>query len=306
MAHRSLFRATNTLYDVLETQWERLTRQGVAGGFLISIFTVMLLLIEANRLGIVPEPFALYLPVNHFHAVSIAFTAFLIFEVVGLAFGLVDSVANAAGKQLEIFSLVLLRQSFIELRDLDEPISWTTLEGPVAFILSDATGALIIFGLVGVFYAMQRHAPITRSQADQQQFLQAKKAVALLLLAGIVVIGVTGLWRFVTDGIPIAFFDVVFTLFIFTDVLIVFVSLQYNLNYGVVFRNSGFAVSTVLIRLALAGPPFLNAFVAIAAGGLAIGVTWIYNRFDDELNHPSEVPKRYASDGGVEDAADHA
>lgn len=306
MVHLQLFRATSTVYDVLEVKWEQLNRQGVTGGFLISIFIVTLLLVEANRQGIVPAPIALYLPVNHFYAVSLAFSAFLIFEVIGLAFGLADSVANAAGKQLEIFSLVLLRKSFIELRELDEPISWTSMEGPVAVILSDATGALVIFGLVGVFYAMQRHAPITQSPADQQQFMQAKKAVALLLLTGIVVIGVTGSWRFFTDGTAIAFFDVVFTLFIFTDVLIVFVSLQYNLNYGVVFRNSGFAVSTVLIRLALAGPPFLNALVGVAAGGLAIGVTWIYNRFDDELNHPSEVPKRYASGDSAADLADRS
>lgn len=44
------------------------------------------------------------------------------------------------------------------------------------------------------------------------------------------------------------------------------------------FRNSGFAVATVVIRLALTAPPFINVDLGLDAAFFAIGVTWIYNQ----------------------------
>ena len=261
------------MYQLLERGWERWIQTGGYGLSLIIVFLVSLVLVELRRQNLLPEPLATVTPESRFFAITAAFTAFLVLEVIGFAFGMVGSVANAAGKQLEIFSLILLRKSFTELQEFDTPIQWDTLEGPVAHILSDAFGALLIFAIAGWYYSMQRHRRIVKSEREQAGFIQAKKGVALLLQGGIAYTGLYGIWSLVTDGQVIPFFNSVFTIFIFTDVLLVLVSLRYNPDYRILFRNSGFAVSTVMIRLALAGPPFLNAALGVAAALLAVGVT---------------------------------
>ncbi len=276
----------------LERGWKRWIETGGYGLSLITVFLVSLAVVELGRLGLLPDPVATVIPESRFFAINAAFTAFLVLEVIGLAFGMVDSVANTAGKQLEIFSLILLRKSFTELQEFDTPIQWTTLEGPVAHILSDAFGALLIFGIVGWYYSMQRHRPIVKSEREQSEFIQAKKGVALLLQGGIAAIGFYGIWTLFADGEVISFFNAVFTLFIFTDVLVVLVSLKYNPDYRILFRNSGFAVSTVMIRLALAGPPFLNAALGVASALFAVGVTWVYNRFGPEMEATPEMAGR--------------
>ncbi|TVP76721.1 MAG: hypothetical protein EA352_05170 [Gemmatimonadales bacterium] len=287
-----LGRGVDGVWGWLERRWERWVESGGYGGSLVVVFVGALLLVEAGRLGWLPEGVAAIVPESRFFAINAAFTAFLVLEVIGLAFGLVDSVARAAGKQLEIFSLILLRKSFTELQEFDTPIAWESIEGPVAHILADAFGALFIFGIVGWYYAMQRHRPIVDSEDEQEEFIRSKKAVAILLQTGILAIALFGVHQLVTEREVISFFNAVFTLFIFTDVLMVLVSLQFNPDYRILFRNSGFAVSTVLIRLALAGPPFLNAALGVLAALFAVGVTWVYNRFAPHLEDAPEFSRR--------------
>ena len=57
---------------------------------------------------------------------------------------------------------------------------------------------------------------------------------------------------------------------VFADLLIVFLSLRHRFTYEDVFRSSGYAVVTVLIRIALTAPPFLN--VALGVGATVLGV----------------------------------
>jgi hypothetical protein len=70
---------------------------------------------------------------------------------------------------------------------------------------------------------------------------------------------------------------------IFTDILVVLVSLRYSSEYRVVFRYSGFAAATVLIRLALTAPPYVNAALGFGAALFALGLTLAYNAFSPVL-----------------------
>ncbi len=45
------------------------------------------------------------------------------------------------------------------------------------------------------------------------------------------------------------------------------------------FRNSGFAVATVFVRLALTAPPVTNAVLGVPAVVFACGLTFAYNGF---------------------------
>lgn len=265
------------IYDFLFEHWESARSQRWQANLLAIVFLLALVIIEFSRNGLIPESF--HLPTNHFYAVKLAFDLLLTLEVLGLVFNLASSIANAMGKQFEIFSLILLRQSFKEFVNFTEPIEWTQVSVTIQNVLSDALGGLLIFALVSVFYAMQKHRKITENADDLASFVSAKKLLALLLLISFVFIGFHDFWTWKKTGQTYKFFDVFYTILIFSDVFLVLISLRYNSTYSTVFRNSGFAVATVIIRLALTAPPIWNVALGISAITLSIGLTFIYNNF---------------------------
>ena len=276
----TLLRLNGRLFNALDRRREGTEARKIIATLITSSFFVALLVIELNRLGWLPSSMS-GLPTNHFYAFDVAFTLFLIVEVVELVFGLATSVADTLGKQFEIFSLILLRQSFKELVYFEEPISWSlddeAARQAVQFIVSDAVGALLVFVIIGVYYKLQRHQPITETEDEKRHFVLTKKLLAnglLLIFAGLG--GYAGL-TFVTEGTAIPVFNVFYTVLIFSDVLIVLISIRYGAEYHIVFRNFGFAASTVMIRLALAAPHYVDAALGIGAALFAVGLTLAYN-----------------------------
>lgn len=269
----------NRAFSAVESWWESpAARRSVAylliGGFLFSLFVI-----EVNRQGWFPSSVARTISTNHFAAIDVAFTLFLVVELVGLIVGLATSVADTAGKQFEVFSLILLRRSFKELVKFDEPLEWSFDAGreAVQLVVVDATAALFIFLTLGLFYTLQKHQPITRTEVEQKHFVAQKKIVANVLLLVLTGLGAYTVIApvFTTDVVP--FFNTFYTVLIFSDVLIVLISLRYSATYHVVFRNSGYAAATVMIRLALAGPRYLGAALGVAAALFNVGVAAAYN-----------------------------
>ena len=113
-----------------------------------------------------------------------------------------------------------------------------------------------------------------------------KKSLALGLLIVLAVLAVRDGWRLVVSGQRELLFETFYTILIFTDVLIVLVSLRYSSHYRVVFRYSGFAAATVLIRMALTAPPYFNAGIGVGAAVFALGLTLAYNAFAPVLGEP--------------------
>ena len=246
------------------------------------VFGVGLLLVEVRRSGWLPFDLSQRLPSNHFEAILLPFTLLLLAEVISLVFAIAESVASAVGKQLEIMSLILIRQSFKELTFFPEPIVWDTTSGEITrrvlFILSDAVGALVIFGLLVVYFRLQTHHPISEDPDERSSFVAAKKLIAVLLLVSLAVIAAEVAWLWIAVGEEHSFFEIFYTLLIFADVLIVLISLRYSTAYHVAFRYFGFAVATVMIRLALTAPRVVDAGLGVAATLFAIALTWVYNR----------------------------
>jgi len=275
-----LYRWSNRVFDAFEEWWEGPAARKLVASVLISGFFVALVLIEAARRGLVPDPFASAVATNHFVAIDVAFTLFLVVELIGLVVGLATSVADTAGKQFEVFSLILLRRSFKELVAFDqEPIQWTFETGreAVQFVVVDAVGALLIFLTLGLFYTLQQHHPITHTRSEQRRFVSQKKLVANVLLLILAGLGVYAVVKPVAVGGEVLFFNTFYTVLIFSDVLIVLISLRYSSTYYVVFRNSGFATATVMIRLALAGPRYLGTALGVAAALFNVGVAAAYS-----------------------------
>jgi hypothetical protein len=283
---RSILAHSSQLFDRVESRWETLATQRRIATFLTLVFLIGILVIELNRRGWLPPAFAPHFPVKHFDAIIWAFTLLLVAEVVSLVLALAQSVSTAVGKQLEIMSLILIRQSFKELSSFPEPIEWSHgVRDQMLYILSDAFGALAIFALLLVFVRQQRHLPIGRNDGERSSFIAAKKLIALVLLASLAITGAVVVWSWTAAAAgagtrPPAhdFFEILYTLLIFADVLIVLISLRTTVAYPVVFRYFGFAVATVLIRLALTAPRFIDAGLGVTAAVFAVALTWVYNR----------------------------
>jgi hypothetical protein len=270
------------MFDVLRDRWELLATQRRVASALVVVFVFALLLVEVRRLQWLPEEISSRLPANHFEAILLPFTMLLLAEVISLVFAIAESVASAVGKQLEIMSLILIRQSFKELTFFPEPIVWDTTSSEITrrvlYIISDAAGALVIFGLLVVYFGLQTHRPISEDPDDRSSFVAAKKLIAILLLLSLMVIALDVSWLWIATGEEHSFFEIFYTLLIFADVMIVLISLRYSVAYPVVFRYFGFAVATVMIRLALTAPRVVDAGLGVAATIFAIALTWLYNR----------------------------
>lgn len=288
VAHRAL-RLAAGWFDRLEAGWEGAALQRRLGTALVFAFVGAIAVIEANRLGLLPQPVAGRLPTNHLAAIYVAFTLLLLIEVVGLVFALSRSVADSVGKQFELLSLILLRKAFVEVSHFPEPVVWSAVAPAVPRVASDVVGALLIFVVLGFYYRSQRHLPITRAVDDGASFVASKKALALALLAVLAVLGAHDGWRLMAFGEQERFFEKFYTLLIFTDVLIVLISLRYSSAYRVVFRYSGFAAATVLIRMALTAPPYVNAALGIGAALFALGLTLAYNAFAPVLGEEAQA-----------------
>jgi hypothetical protein len=274
-----LFERLTYMFDPLHHFWEheRMHRRFALG--LIVVFLGALVSIELNRQGLLPASLAAHTPTNHFHAVNLAFTLVLILEVVSLIFTLPCSFSKSVGKQFEILSLILLRDAFKELSYFAEPITVGTELTPVFHILGYGFGALAIFALLGVYYRIQPGKKQDMGLPhDLFRFVAAKKGIALLILVTFFVLGIGNLYNKIA-GLPhIDFFPVFYTLLIFTDILVVLISQCFRPSFHAVFRNSGYALSTLFIRLALAAPPMYDVALGIVAALFSIALTLAWTR----------------------------
>lgn len=283
-----LLRRIGALCDWLEHWWEEIVMKRYTGALLVISYLVMLVVIEFNRQGWLPSPFAENIPLTHFFAVEVAFTLLLLTEVVSLIFALTHSFSRSIGIQFQLLSLILLRDVFKQFTYFPEPLVWEPIAERIGYMSVDALAALGIFIVLQIYYANLRSYTFTANEQEQENFINSKKAIALGLLAIFVVIGVDDFIRWVSGGNAYPFFDTFFTLLIFTDVLMVLLSMQYSHSYAVTFRNFGYALVTVLIRVSLVAPSPINGLVGIATSIFALGIALIYNTYgESEIMEPN-------------------
>lgn len=288
------------IFDRLHTAYGGAGSRRLTSAVLLATLVVALLLIELAQRRWLPASLQAVVPTNHFVAVEWVVELLLLFEVIELIFGLAQSVAGALGKQLEVFSLILLRKSFEELKHFSEPINLADLSSfpalteasmPLWNITADALGALAVFAGLMVFNRLQRHRPITTTDEELAQFIDGKKTIALLLLGLLAWLTVRELYHLIAIGDHFNLFAPLFTALIFSDIAIVFLSLRYNGEFRVVFRNFGFTVVTVFVRMAITAPPFARAVMARGVVLYAAAVAYIYNASQPKAPEPPSEPK---------------
>lgn len=276
---RLLLRTTDRVFDEIEAYWKKECVQNGIGIVLIFAFVLGLASIALNRSHLIPAPLNTLVPRNYYYAINLAFVLLLTIEIVGLIFSLSRSISDSVGKQLEILALILLRFSFKELVHFDGPIDPVGHWKPLLYIISNGLGALLIFTMLGFYYRLQHRRKSTISTTERSQFIAKKKLVCLFLLIIFVSMGLYGLYECFAQWSTFDFFEVFYSVLIFTDILMIFISLRYLPTFDAIFRNSGFALTTLLIRIALTSSPPYSAILGTGAAIYALGLTIAVNIF---------------------------
>lgn len=264
------------VFDPLHHLWEHEKMHRKISFGLVLFFLFSIISIELNRRNLLPGAFLSMVPKNHFFAVQAAFTVVLILEVISLVFTIPCSFSRSVGKQFEILALILMRNAFKELSYFPEPITFIGNEQAILNILSDGFGALLIFALLGYYYIVQARTTDEKMQpTDLYSFVAAKKGIALILLSIFIFMGINSSIATLSGEPHADFLHGFYTLLILTDILVVLISQCFQPSFYAVFRNSGFALSTLIIRIALAAPPFYNVLLGIAAALFAILLTLV-------------------------------
>ena len=203
------------------------------------------------------------------------FSVILIAEVYLLVYYLPTSFARSLGKQVEIVALIEIRSVF---KDLDATSSWPWEAAFFPHMLS----VLVLGGMLVLFYHLLPRRKARIEESELKQFVRFKTALAGLLAVAFVVLSVyslgTWLWEIVTtpdhlhSDLNHVFYNEFFTALILVDVLLLVVSFRYLDDFGMVLRNSGFIVATILLRRALGIEPWHALAYEITAAALAVGM----------------------------------
>lgn len=236
------------------------------------------------------------------HAVYTPFSIILFYEVILLVFSLAESHTVEVAKQYQIVSLIVVRRVFKDIGSFGSFNNWLAETEAVKAVLIDMGGAIVMFILVTIFVLLHRVVPKVPIQRDLNGFIEFKKAVAVLLLfilSGLAILNLAVWLRFIPAtvlGLPdllknadLFFFPSFFEFMIFTDVFILILSLAYYDRYEHVFRNAGFIISTVLLRLSFSvQKPFDIGLglIAMAYGTAVLAVFGWFSKVNNQI-HPA-------------------
>ena len=263
--------------ESLERAWDQDFCRRFRSASLVAVLIGGVVIIEMGRLFWAddrPE----WMPVVHLAAITWAISLLLIYELVEMAFAMSKSVARSVARFLQLYALVLLRDAFLKLESFPEPIAVTVADLPkIAIMVSDAAGGLLLFVAAAVFSKLQKHNPITSQPEGGRRFRAIKRVIVAFLLVVLLLLCVVWLASSLglVNGPPLL--DTFFTVLVFVDVLLAFISLAFTTNPAIVFRNFGFAFAAILLRFAVASPEFIRPAMALAGAVTAIAMTVAYN-----------------------------
>jgi hypothetical protein len=231
---------------------------------------------------------------NYLSAIATPFSIILFYEVLTLIAALPASTTQSIVNQFEVVSLIFIRDVFKDMARTSET-GWRHENLHQAFpVFLDMCSGLVMYLLVAIFQyvALKRVKPAGTAElsAGLKKFIAQKKLIAIgltvLLLSmavynlGIVIVHAYGCLRaglyIITE--PNAFFyNEVFTVMIFTDVLMLIMSLVVSGRYEMIFRNAAFVLSIILLRFSLTEDQPYGAPLALFAMVFGILTLLVFN-----------------------------
>ena len=252
-------------------------------------FIIHLVLILLNNKGYLDLPFfqdSLF--VNPISAIYTPFSFILIYEAFLLIYYLPRSFTTSIAKQFEIMSLILIRKIFKDIPDVDLSDNWILNENNLQLIY-DLTGVLIVFYLIYMFKKLKENLPKLPVHQNLERFLGYKRLISLLLIPTLIILCVFSFIEWYgavfiggenSPNIDYLFFVEFFGILILVDVFILLISFQYTERYSQLVRNTGFIISTILLRLSFNAVGLTSIILLISGIVFGLIILYIYNKME--------------------------
>jgi hypothetical protein len=234
--------------------------------------------------------FAQIIPDNYLTAIYTPFSFIIFYEILELVSTLPKSMTTFFGKQLEIISLIFIRDVFKGIANLKGHEFDANQETIIGILIGTLTG-VILFVIASQFKRLALSKK-KLSFSEIKKFIKIKEGISFFLIIGILIISGIDLSHWIYNliieinagnnyHVPIHLIplDKVFELLILVDVSILIISLFFSQNYAVVARNSLFIISTIFLRYSLSMSVPYNGIFAIIAGFLGITSLYIFVKY---------------------------
>ena len=249
-------------------------------------FVLHLILIFLNSYNLIEISFGeSNLLRNPISALYTPFSFILIYEAFLLVYYIPRSFSTAVSKQYEIMSLIIIRKIFKDIPLVDLNANWLTTTNNLQLIY-DLLGILIVFFLIYLFKKIQKETPKRISNKKLDLFIASKKVISLLLTPILIIVCCLSFYSWLkgignesgfNENINYLFFTDFFTLLILADVFILLLSFQYTERYCQIIRNTGFIISTILLRLSFSTDGLSSILLIISGIIFGLLILYIYN-----------------------------
>ncbi len=230
-------------------------------------------------------------------AIYTPFSFILIYEVYLLVYYIPKSVTTYVSKQYEIITLIVIRRIFKDLSNLELSQDWLNIKSDRQFTY-DIILSVVIFYLIYLFknnILILVNGKTMNRKVRFDSFIELKKSVAVFLVPALIIMAAYNLFKWSNSlfnqfptsymnfkNINNVFFEDFFTLLIVVDVLLLLISFFYSDSFQKVMRNSGFIISTILIRLSFSTEGIVNNLLILSSIIFGLLILLIHNQFEKQ------------------------
>jgi hypothetical protein len=283
----------NKLYQISLSEYAKKRIEKAILYVALTGFFIHLTLIYLSKLGIINFISESELFKNPISAIYTPFSFILIYEVYLLIYYLPKSFTSYITKQYEIITLIIIRKLFKDLSTLELSSDWFNIKGDLQFTY-DILASIILFYLIYQFVkqgARKSQIP-DLNQLKIERFIRRKKIIAIVLvpifftMALITLFSWTSDISFTSNNLPSfekinnLFFDEFFTVLILVDVVLLLISFFYTDKFHKIIRNSGFIVSTILIRMSFGVSGLISTILIVVAVLFGLAIITIHNKYE--------------------------
>ncbi len=283
-------RLGTTLFQILLSEHTRKRIERFILILALLSFLIHLMLIYLIKFDVIAVSGETGLLTNPISAVYTPFSFILIYEVYLLIFYLPKSFTTYVVKQYEIITLIIIRRLFRDLSGLELTSNWFDVKGDLQFTY-DLLASLILFYLIYQFQKQGKRKLSNGMTSNVETFVKIKRLIAVTLLPVFCIMAIVTLVQW-SSGISLGskqisfedinnlFFDDFFTVLILVDVVLLLISFFYTDKFHKIIRNSGFIVSTILIRMSFGVSGLMNTVLIIVAVLFGLAIINIHNQFE--------------------------